>query len=136
MIQAAGREGFHSLQTDALGFARRNRLLQLHHDDTGTNVDVALGFIPFELETIERRIWVTIVHTQAPIPTVEDLIIMKCVSGRLQDLADVETLLQMNDRIDLKRIRDWLHRFEQMMDRADILAEFERLKTGSRRGTR
>ncbi len=133
-LESAGKYGFESRRKDTLQFARMNRLLQLVHVATATDVDISLGFMVFDCEAVERRVWISIAETRAPIASVEDLIVMKCFAGRPQDIADVHKLLRMNGKLDIGRIRTWLRKFEQLTDRGDILREFERLNTGTKRG--
>ena len=48
--------GFVPRHTDSLEFAREARVLLLHHQPTGIDVDVAFGCLPFEEEAIARAI--------------------------------------------------------------------------------
>lgn len=67
--------------------------------------------IPFEEESI--------------LPTLEDLIIMKAVAHRSQDIADTEALLAAKPKLNLTRIRKWLKEFSVALDMPEILNDFE-----------
>jgi hypothetical protein len=73
--------------TDALDFARKNRVLLLRHESSGIDVDVFFGILPFEQELIARTAWLEVAGVRTPLPTVEDLIILKAVAHRSQDCA-------------------------------------------------
>ncbi len=54
LIAAAEQEGLTPRLDNAEGFARRHRVLLLHHPGSGINVDISLGMLPFEVEAVER----------------------------------------------------------------------------------
>lgn len=58
-------------------------------------------------------------------PMPEDLIIMKAVAHRAQDIADVEALLDANPKLNLRRIRKWIKEFSTALDMPDIVNDFE-----------
>jgi hypothetical protein len=61
------------------------------------------------------------------LPQVEDLIIMKAIAQRPQDLRDIEGLLDVHPDANLERVRRWLGEFAAAMTMPDILEEFEKL---------
>ena len=71
--------------TDALDFARKNRVLLLRHESSGIDVDVSFGILPFEQELIARTAWREVAGVRTPLPTVEDLIILEAVAHRSPD---------------------------------------------------
>src|SRR5438270_370398 len=54
LIAACVRHGLVPLMNDPHGFAVESRVLPLRHEATGLIVDVALGCMPLEAETIKR----------------------------------------------------------------------------------
>src|SRR5581483_9368379 len=93
-VLAGGRAfGFVPRVPDALTFAREARVLLLRHAPTGIDVDVALGSLPFEEEALRRARAVRVARVSVPLPTPEDLIIMKAVAHRERDLLDIDGLL-------------------------------------------
>lgn len=58
----------------------------------------------------------------------EDLIIHKAVACRPQDLADMEgVLIRQKGRLDLDYVRGWLAEFAELLDKPEILGQFEAL---------
>ena len=80
----------------------------LRHTRSGVNLDISFGYLPFEKETMRRRTFHKVGVMRIPLPTPEDLIIMKMVAHRPQDMIDVKTILQTYPKIDRKRIQKWL----------------------------
>ena len=139
---AAG-EGFKFVPrvNEALAFARRARTLLVRHKPSVIDVDISLGALPFEKEAVSRAVLVDAGGLQVPVPTAEDLIIMKAVAQRPRDLADVEGILDAQPKLDLRRVRRWVRQFASALERPDIVADLERLiakrpKTRSRRKKR
>ena len=125
---AAGTQfGFVPRVPNSLGFARKNRVLLLRHEPAGVDVDVLFGALPFEKEAIERGRRVIAGGVSLPLPTPEDLIIMKAIAPRPRDLVDVEALLDTHPRLDLRRIRRWVRGFSEALDQPAVLADLEAL---------
>ncbi len=98
-LEAGIAFGFLPRQPDVLAFARKARVLLLRHQPTGIDVDVALGCLPFEEEAVARATAVRVAGVSVPLPTPEDLIIMKAVAHRDRDLLDIEGLLAAHPEI-------------------------------------
>ena len=102
---ASGKKfGFQPRRSDALEFARKTRVLLLRHASSSIDVDVSIGSLPFEKELIARTVWKDVGGVRTPLPTVEDLIIMKAVAHRNRDLADIESLTEVHAKLDMDRI--------------------------------
>ena len=112
--------GFEPRIQDPLIFARKNRILLVNHKPTGIDVDISLGALPFEEEAIERAVSSEVAGVNIPLPTPEDLIIMKAVAGRPRDQVDIESLLDAHPRLDLKRVRRWVREFSVAMAMPEI----------------
>ena len=56
LLELAGTVGLQPRLANAMEFARRNRVLLLQHVATGIGVDISLGLLPFEVETVERSV--------------------------------------------------------------------------------
>ncbi len=54
LLQAAAKQGIEPRIADPIPFARKNRVLLLRHLASGTDIDLALGILPFEIEMVER----------------------------------------------------------------------------------
>ncbi len=77
---------------DAAEFARKNRVLLLRHADSGIDMDISMGALPFEIEMVERSRIREMGNIQLRLPTPEDLIILKAVAHRAKDLEDIRAI--------------------------------------------
>ena len=111
-LEAADREGIVPRIENAVDFAKKNRVLLLRHVITNTNVDISLGIMPFERETVERSsIQEFDDSLQVQLPTPEDLIIMKAIAHRPKDLEDIRTLAVKYTNLDVASRRTLGQRF-------------------------
>ena len=125
LIESALRVGFSLRIREAEAFARRNRVLLLIHDQTKIPVDLSLGLLPFEREVIERSSRIAAGHLQLPLPSVEDLIILKAVAHRAVDLLDITSLVEAHPRLDRKRIDQFVGEFAEDPEMPEILEDVQ-----------
>lgn len=126
-LKIGRRFGFEARIADALPFARKNRVLLLRHIKSGVNIDISFGYLPFESESIKRRVFHKVGALQIPLPTPEDLIIMKMVAHRPQDMIDVKTILQTYPKLDRKRIQKWVKEFSHVLENPGILSDLRKM---------
>lgn len=119
-IERAKDEGFEPRIRDAKDFAIKNRVLLLVHSESETNLDVSLGVLPFEEEVVKRSKTIQLENISLRLPTPEDLIIMKAVAHRPQDLLDIQTLIENNRNIDKSRIEQWVKEFANVLEASEI----------------
>lgn len=131
-LTSGAPHGFLPRQPEALAFARKTRVLLMRHQPSGLNLDLIFGSLPFEQETVARAQWKTIGKIRAPLPTPEDLIILKAVAHRPRDLIDIEAVLDAHPRLNRRRVRRWLEEFAAALEMPEILHDWESLL--SRRG--
>jgi hypothetical protein len=136
-----GREfGFAPRRADALAFARRYRVLLVGHTPSGLNADISFGGLPFEEETITRSVRMKLWGLNLPLPTPEDLLIMKAVAHRPVDLLDAEAILAAHPELDRRRVRSWVRQFAEALEAPEILADLNAMlrRAGSpkRKGSR
>ncbi|HJQ68622.1 MAG TPA: nucleotidyl transferase AbiEii/AbiGii toxin family protein [Blastocatellia bacterium] len=124
-LAAGSRFGFKPRLGDAVEFATRNRVLLASHEPSKTPVDIALGFLPFEEESIARSTVVTVAGVSFPVVSPEDLMVMKAVAHRPRDVADIESLLDANPKLDLERVRYWVGQFASVLEAPEILNDLE-----------
>ncbi len=117
--------GFQPRIGNAIQFAMENRVLLLKHEPTLTDVDISFGALPFERESIERSQTVQIQNLSVPVPSVEDLIIMKAVARRPIDMEDIRNILKLNRDIDCSRIKYWVKEFAGILEMPEMLSELE-----------
>lgn len=128
-LQLAQAHQFSARRPDALAFARKSRVLLLRHQPSGIGVDISFAALPFEEEAFARRHLVTIDTLEIPIPSVEDLIIMKAVAHRPVDRADIDTLIRLHSTLDATRIRYWVKEFAAVLEVPEIYTDIDRLLT-------
>lgn len=126
-LTAGMQFGFSPRRDDALAFARRSRVLLLHHEPSAIDADVSFGSLPFEEETIETAEVVEISGIQLPLPRPENLIIMKAVANRPQDLADIATLVDAYPELDRKKVRSWVREFSSILEMPEIFDHVDAL---------
>jgi uncharacterized nucleotidyltransferase DUF6036 len=131
-LASGARFGFSPRINDASEFASKNRVLLLSHNPSKTDVDVSLGVLPFERESVERASIVTVAGISFPVISPEDLIIMKALARRTRDVADIEAVLDAHPDLDLNRIRYWVSQFASILDVPEILDDLERMLNRSR----
>lgn len=126
-LTAGARFGFVSRLTNPLDFARRAKVLLVRHKTSGIDADVTLGTLPFEKEAITHAVWLNIKGVHLPLPTPEDLIIMKAVAHRPRDLADIESIMDAHPKLNLRKIRRWVREFSAAVEMPDILNDVEKI---------
>lgn len=116
---------FESRISDAHDFAMTRRILLLKATN-GTDVDIALGALPFEETMIERAVAVEFTPGNLlPCCTAEDLFIMKAFAGRPRDWQDAKGIFVRKGTLDAKYI---LHHLKLLCDLRDDTETFERAK--------
>ncbi len=127
--------GFFPRRDGVLEFARRARVLLMRHAPSQIDVDVVIGTLPFEQEVVDRASVVVVDQVSMPLPSPEDLIVMKAVARRPTDLADIESIMDAHPKLDLRRVRRWVREFAATLEAPDILAGLESV-LGNRRKRR
>jgi hypothetical protein len=119
---AEGKQlGFIPRLSDAIDFAQKNRVFLVCHEPSGINVDISIGVLPFEEEAIGRGVTVDLGGVGVPIPTPEDLIIMKAVAHRPRDMADIESILEAHSSVDLEYVLRRVDEFSSALEMPEIL---------------
>jgi hypothetical protein len=135
VLAALEARGFAPRVDNALAFMTETRVLPMFHGPTRIPLDVVLaGPGPEErfLRHAEERL---VDGVPVPVAAPDDLIVMKVLAGRPQDLEDVIAILAaQGSRIDLERAADTLRVLEQALDRRDLLPRLEQAQASARRG--
>lgn len=114
--------------SDAEDFARRSQVLLLEHGPTGTPLEVSLGWLPFEIEALQRASPVDFGGVTIPVAQPRDLIVYKAVAWRDRDKEDIERLLLLHaDAIDLDGVRDLVRQFAEALEEPERISQFEAL---------
>jgi hypothetical protein len=120
LLRAAAMQGIEPRISEAEAFARKNRVILLRHTASGTDIDLSLGILPFEVEMVERSVAVDVGSIELRLPTPEDLIIAKAVAHRPKDLADIQAIATGHPDLDQARIRFWVEQFGEALDVPDL----------------
>ena len=99
-------DGFEGRIPDVLKFAQPNRIVLLLHGETGTNIDISMGLLPFEDEMVFRAQQFQIGELILNLPTPKDLIILKAVAHRPKDLLDIKGIIDNHTVMDRERIEN------------------------------
>lgn len=129
LLRAAHKVGFVPRIKDVERFARRNRLVMLHHSLTNVDVDLSLGAMPFEIEAVERSRLVRSGKLRVRLPTVEDLIILKAIAHRPKDLVDIQSLIDANPKLDRARIEKWVKQYAELLEMPELWDDVAKLLT-------
>lgn len=120
---------FESRISDARAFALQNRILLLKTAE-GTGIDVALGGLPFEEETVRRsKLLEYAPGISLRTCSAEDLLVMKAFASRPIDWNDVRGILvrQGTKNLDWSYIRRQLQPLCELKDAPEIMTQLEKL---------
>jgi hypothetical protein len=114
--------------SDVDDFVERTAVLPFLHEPTGLGLDVVLGASGLENDCIDRAVAVDIGDGTVPVIRVEDLVVLKVLSGRPKDVEDVRSILRRRRRtLDLGQVRTLLGQLEEALGQSDLVPELERL---------
>jgi hypothetical protein len=119
---------FRSRRSDARAFALQYRVLLLEGSN-GTPLDIALGAVPFEENSIRRASDFAIGDNRTLLTcSAEDLLVHKVVANRAKDWMDVEGILARQwGRLDLKIFREEVAPLLELRGDGGLLDRFEQL---------
>jgi hypothetical protein len=120
LMRTAEKLGLTPRIDAAAEFARKNLTLLLRHNQSGVNIDIILGMLPFEHEIVERSQVIQISGLSLRLPTPEDLVIMKIIAHRAKDLEDIRGLLKKNPCLDKARILHWVEQFSVALENPEL----------------
>ena len=106
-------------------FARQSRVVLLRHEESGIDVDISLGLLPFEVEAVERSREYEAGSLRIRLPTPEDLIILKAVAHRPKDMLDIEAVISVQKELAYGRIRFWVQQFAEVLEMPELMTDLE-----------
>lgn len=133
-VRAGATHGFVPRMSDALEFATRARVLLLRHQASGISIDVSCGALPFEHDMIARATLLQVADLKLKVPTPEDLVVTKIVAHRAKDIADIESILNVQPKLDLVYIRRWALEFAGALEMPELMESLDRLLRQRPRG--
>jgi len=95
----------------------------MQHADSGTNIDIVLGLLPFEKQMVDRSCMVPVSSLELRLPTPEDLIIMKTVAHRPKDMQDIKGIIDGQRHLNHRYIHKWAKEFAIAMDSPEIFTD-------------
>ena len=126
-LSTAASHGILPRIENPLEFARRSRVLLMRHAQSGIDIDLTFGRLPFEQTAIDNSEIHNIGGLRVRLPRVEDLLIMKAVARRPKDLQDIEGLLAAHPEADVVAVRQWVREFATAMTMSDMLDDFDKV---------
>lgn len=126
-IAAAADHGIVPRLDKPLEFALRTRLLALEHAESSIGIDVTLGSLPFEREAVEHGQVHGIGDVSVRLPRVQDLLILKALAHRPQDMQDIAALLEAHPQTDVEPARQWVREFATATGTPDLVRDLERV---------
>jgi hypothetical protein len=132
VLAAVRPTGLSPAVPDPEAFVRQTHLLPCVDDATGIVVDFAFTDSAYELQAIRRATSIQIGEQSVSIASPEDLVIHKVIASRPHDLKDVAGILTKHDSFDAAYVREWLARFEEIVERP-LVTEFENIWGRSQR---
>lgn len=136
LLAVAAREGLKPRIADVAAFARRSRVVLLQHEPSGINVDFSLGALPFESQAVARStVWIE-GDLRIPLPTPEDLVILKAVAHRPKDRDDIEGIMTRHPKLDWQRIEHWVRQFADVLEMPELWTDLARLRDQRQPGSR
>lgn len=120
---------------DAVAFVAETRVLPMVHGPTRIPVDLVLAGPGLEERFLERAEVRLIDGIPVPVAAPDDLLVMKLLAGRPQDLEDVVAILAaQGPQVDLERAAATLRLLEQALDRRDLTPRLEQARATAGRG--
>lgn len=127
LLESGAAFGYLPRLPDALEFALENRVLLMRHASTSIEADLALGLLPFEQQAVVAATPRDFGGFSLPLPTAEDLVIMKAIAGRPRDIGDIEGIVANTPNLDNARIRLIVGELAAELGEAQIMEDLDRL---------
>jgi predicted nucleotidyltransferase len=112
---------------NAEGFAKKSRILLVRHKESGINIDITMGIMPFERDAVSRKKMETAFGLEFPLPSPEDLIIFKAISNRIQDIEDIKAIINRHPNLDKEHILSIIREFADVLESPDIYENIKKL---------
>ena len=130
LVDALVREGFELRVADVQGFVDATRVIPLLHVSSRMPLDIVLAGPGLEEQFFARAVERRVGDALVPVVSAEDLVAMKILAGRPRDTEDVASIVRARHDLDVEAIRGTLRLLERALDRADLVAELDRVIAG------
>jgi len=123
-LNKAKKAGFRFDKKKCSKRARKTSVFQINYGDF--HIDFIIASIDLERETFKRKKIVRLYNTKAFFPTPEDLILLKIIPGRPQDILDAEKIIiRHKKKLDINYLEKWAQR---LSDEAEDMRIYNTLK--------
>ncbi|MGV3720537.1 MAG: nucleotidyltransferase [Actinomycetota bacterium] len=126
-LQSGAKFGFAPRIADAVAFAEQARVLLLRYGTESLQVDLALGWLPFEESAVERGEVRLLEGVEVHVPSPEDLVVMKIVAGRVKDHEDISGIFEANAKLDIDYISSRVAGFAELLEAPEFTVALDRL---------
>lgn len=126
LLAKAKKFNFEFNKTQALADAAQKGAFRLHC--SGKRIDFILASTPLEEDMFRRAQKIKLLGRQANFPQPEDLILLKIVPGRTQDIADIEKILRRHKaNLDTKYLLDAAQKISDAMENGRVYSALKQL---------
>lgn len=120
------------LVSDPFDFIQNTRVLPLQ-SSSGFRIDLIFGMLPFEEQAIGRAVTFQLQGVNVKFCSAEDLILMKIISERDQDIADARAVaLRRFSQLDRAYLEPRIDEPAMLLERPEIARRWEAWKSAAR----
>lgn len=106
--------------------AKERGVFQINYGDF--HIDFIIASTDLEREAFRRKKVIRLYNIEAFFPTPEDLILLKIISARTQDLLDAEKIgIRHKEKLDINYLEDWAKKLSDEAQDIRILDELHKL---------
>ena len=128
LLKQLDEKSFRPFVDDAEISIRQFYILPIEDVASGTPIDLAIGASGFEKLVVQRAS--TPAGYSIPVATAEDLLLMKLMAGRTQDVSDVKGIVELRkDTIDWDYCIEIAGQLQEAFD-FDLVEAIQNLKSG------
>lgn len=125
-LHKAKKVGFKFDEEKCKKRAEATGTLQINYGDF--HIDFIIASIELEKDAFKRKRIIRLYNTKAFFPTPEDLILLKIIPGRPQDLVDADKIVaRYKKNLDAKYLKAWAKRLSDEAEDGRIVNELQKL---------
>jgi hypothetical protein len=121
VLESLEAAGYEPRFADPVVFAEASRVLLVRHSESGVDVDVMLGMLPFEQDCVDGSVVKRASFGTIRIAAPEPLCVMKLIAGRPHDMRDVAQLVEAFPKLDRAWILAQMQQFAELMELPEAL---------------
>ena len=125
-LEKAKKFGFKFSKATCIQRAKTSGIFQISLADY--RIDFIIASINLEKEAIKRKKIIEVHETPSNFPTPEDLILLKIIPGRKQDVVDAEKIaIRHRGKLDTNYLENWAQKLSDESEDMRIYNELKRL---------